>query len=119
DARVLVDNVLVSNSSSAGVAAIDFDDESENLSVTESERAVILLGDGAATRFPLGGTFTDNEETLARVTFTAVTTALTFPNVGIPYLQERSLQIRDGGSVQFDAGVEYRFSTDTLLEVGW
>lgn len=119
DATVLVDNVLVSNSSSAGVAAIDFDDESENLSVTESERAVILLGDGAATRFPLGGTFTDNEETLARVAFTAVTTALIFPNIGIPYLQERTLQIREGGSVQFDAGVEYRFSTDTLLEVGW
>src|SRR5690606_9104940 len=63
--------------------------------------------------------FTDNEETLARVQFSSVNTDLVFPNIGMPYLQETNLQIRDGGSDQFDAGVEYRFDTDTTPEVGW
>lgn len=118
-ASILVDNVVVSNSDSAGVAAVDFDDDSEVLSVSDSKETLILRADGAATRFPQGGSFDGNDETLARLRFTTTTRDLVFADIGIPYLQEADLQVRDGGSVTFEAGVEYRFGTDATLDVGW
>src|SRR5690606_31507369 len=36
-----------------------------------------------------------------------------------PYLQEKNLQIRDGASVEYEAGIDYQFAADTTLEVGW
>jgi hypothetical protein len=119
DASVVVDQVLVSGSESAGVRAVDFEEESSGLSVQDSGRAVLLESAAAATHFPLGGELSDNDEALARVRFTSTTIETVFFQLGVPYLQERSLAVNDGATILFAAGVEYRFAADTNLEVGW
>jgi hypothetical protein len=119
NAPVLVDNVIVQGSESAGVAAVDFHESSTGLSVFDSEQAVVLLDAPAATHFPLNGELDGNVESLARLTFTSIEADSVFFDLGIPYLQERTLDVIDGISVSFEAGVEYQFGADADLEVGW
>ncbi len=51
EASVVIDQVLVSGSDSAGVWATDFEEESSGLFVTDSAQAVILYEAAAATHF--------------------------------------------------------------------
>ncbi len=119
DADLTVDNVQVDNSGGDGVWAVDFRSGSQGLSVRGSQgAAVVLTGPGAATRFPLGGELVENEEDLARVRFADIDEDTTFHALGIPYLQERAMDVTEA-AVEFEAGVEYRFLADTDLEVGW
>ena len=69
--------------------------------------------------FPLGGSFDDNEDNRIALRMTNIATDTVFSNVEIPYLQEKTLQIRDGARVEFEAGVDYQFAADTTLDVGW
>ncbi len=42
-----------------------------------------------------------------------------FFDLGIPYLQERALDVNDGATISFEPAVEYQFAADADLEVGW
>jgi hypothetical protein len=120
NADVEVRDVVVRNSDADGVHARDFDDASERLFVDgSSSTAVVLTGTGAATKFPLGGSIAGNGEDLVRVRFTDIDEDTTFHALDVPYLQEDAIDTTGGAVLTFEAGVEYRFATDTDLEVGW
>jgi len=120
EADVKVTDLVVRNADADGVHARDFDDASERLTVEGSGDApVVLTGQRAATNFPLGGSLIGNGEDLVRVRFTDIDEDTTFHATGVPYLQEASIDTSEGAILTFEEGVEYRFTTDTDLEIGW
>lgn len=120
DSDVEVSDFVVRNAEADGVHARDFDDASARLSVEGSgASAVVLTGPGAATRFPLGGSLAGNAENLVRVRFADIEDDTTFHALDVPYLQENAVDTVGGSLLTFKAGVEYRFATDTDLEIGW
>ncbi len=117
---ITVDNVQVRNSGGDGVWASDFEEDSSDLTVEGSANAAaVLFGSGAITHFPLGGDLVENGEPLARIRFSDVDVDTAYHDLGIPYLQEESVDVEQGAEVVFDAGVEVQFDADTSLEVGW
>ena len=117
---ITLENVQVRGSGADGVWATDFDDDSAILSVDGAEGfPVVLLEDEAVDHFPLGGSFEDNEDNRVALRMTIVDSDTMFSEVGIPYFQEKNLQIREGASAEYEAGVDYQFAADTTLEVGW
>lgn len=118
DAEVSIDGLWVGGSADVGVQASAFGADSSGLTVQDSAAAVVLTTPLAVTHFPLGGTFTDNDENLVRLTFSRVEESTTYHDVGIPYLQEVSAEVMAQAVVTFEAGVEYRFVADTEFEVG-
>jgi hypothetical protein len=120
NADVEVRDVVVRNAEADGVHARDFDAASARLTVEGSgDTALVLTGPGAASRFPLGGNVTGNGEDLVRVRFTDIADDTTFKALDVPYLQENAIDTSEGALLTFEAGVEYRFATDTDLEIGW
>lgn len=120
NADVEVTDFVVRNADADGVHARDFDDASARLSVEGSgATAVVLTAPGAATRFPLGGSLAGNAENLVRVRFADIEDDTTFHALDVPYLQENAVDTVGGALLTFKAGVEYRFATDSDLEVGW
>ncbi len=113
---LLVENVQVSNSASAGVAAARFDDDSSALSVFDSAVAVLLTDDPAVDDFPLGGTFQGNADNRVRLTFSRLEVDSTFHDLGIPYLQEQNLELM-GSVVTVAAGVEYQVATGRAITI--
>lgn len=117
---ITLENVQVRGSGADGVWAADFEADSTMLSVEGAEGfPVVLLDDAAVDHFPLGGTFEDNGDNRVSLRMGAVDSDTMFHELGVPYFQEQSLQIRDGASVEYEAGVDYQFAADTRLEVGW
>lgn len=120
NADIAVKDVQVRNSGSDGVWATDFKAGSAGLSAEGNDGApVVLLDVGAATRFPLGGLLQGNSEQLVRVRFETIEEDTTFAALPVHYLQEKAVTTRDGSVLTFAAGVDYRFTADTYLEVGW
>ncbi len=122
NADVHVENLQVVDSGNVGVEARDFADDSEKLSVYGSlDAAVRLTGPGGLTNFPLGGVFEDNFEQSVVVDFDSIegNDSVTIHDVGIPYLQAQSLYVSGSAELTIEAGVDYRFSADTFMEVGW
>jgi hypothetical protein len=110
----------VRNSGSDGVTAVDFKAGSAGLTAEGNDGAVaVLRGAGAATRFPLGGLLRGNTEQLVRVRFDTIAVDTTFAALPVHYLQEKAVTTRAGTLLTFEAGVDYRFTADTSLEVGW
>lgn len=121
-ADVHVENLQVVGSGEAGVEAVDFADDSTKLSVRGAGGAAAILKSQAAfTNFPLGGVFEDNDDNHVVVDFTDITgnDSVVVHDVGIPYLQESTMDVRDSVELVFEAGVVYRFASDADLEVGW
>lgn len=119
NADVTVDQVQVRNSGADGVWASDFTAASAALSVQGAAKNPVVLTDaGGVTNFPLGGAFEGNGEEAIRIRFAAISEATTYHDVGIPYLQERPLDVRMA-NVTFEAGVDYMFEADAHLEFGW
>lgn len=118
-ADLLVDNVQVRNAGAVGVQAVDFKAGSTRLSVDGAGgAALVLTGEGALTRFPRGGFFSGNADNVARIRFNTFTQASVVHAIGVPYVQEGSVTTT-GGSLTFEAGVDYRFQPDRTLEIGW
>jgi hypothetical protein len=118
-ADVLIDGVQVKNAGGVGVRAVDFKEGSRALTITGSRAAAAeLTGEGALTRFPLGGTLTGNVDNTLHVNFGSIMTNTTVRNVGVPYVQDVDI-LQRGGELTFEAGVDYRFKTDTNLSLGW
>lgn len=121
-ADVHVDNLQVAGSGDIGVEATDFADDSANLSVFGSEEAAVrLTAPGGLTNFPLGGSFEDNGQQVVVVDFDEIQgdESVVIHDVGIPYLQAQSLYVHETAELTIEAGVDYRFSADSFLEVGW
>ena len=117
---ITLENVQVRGSGADGVWATDFDDDSTMLSVDGAEGfPVVLIEDEAVDHFPLGGTFEENGDNRLALRMSVVDSDTMFSEPGIPYFQEKNLQIREGASAEFEAGVDYQFAADTTLEVGW
>lgn len=122
NADVHVDNLQVRDSGDVGVEALDFADDSAKLSVFGAqETAVVLTGPGALTNFPLGGTFEGNGLQAVGLDFDSINgdDTVTMHNPGIPYLQLQSLYVEDSSTFEIEAGVNFQFSSDKFLEVGW
>lgn len=119
EAPVKIDNLQIRDSGSDGIWATDFAASSKNLTVDGAgSKAAVLLAPGAVTHFPMGGSFTGNTQNLAALRFDTISVDTTFKNVGIPYLQELDIDV-PAAAVTFEAGVEYQFAADTLLDIGW
>jgi hypothetical protein len=117
-AGVHVENLLIEGSASDGVWAEDFGVESAGLSVRGAEgAAVVLTSSRAATHFPRGGTFGDNGEDAVRLRFSEMGTETSFPDVGVPYVQEADVAAPEG-TLTFEAGVDYRFAPGVGLSLG-
>lgn len=122
NADVHVDNLQVANSGDIGVSAVDFASDSTKLSVFGAKKAAVrLTGPGAFTNFPLGGTFEDNTRQLVEVDFGDIRDAdeVTIRDVGLPYLQLEPLYLYGSSTLTIEAGVDYRFSADTFVDVGY
>jgi len=120
DSAVTVNNVQVRNSGADGVWAEDFHAGSAALSVEGAAGVPVLLrGEGAITRFPLGGALTGNGQDLVRVNVSYVDANTTFHEPGIPYLQVSSLYLQGAATLTFEAGVEYRVAAGGSIEAGW
>jgi hypothetical protein len=81
--------------------------------------SAVLRGHGAATRLPLGGTFTGNGTNVIGLAFTTIDADTIFRDPGVPYLQQRDVNVTQMAKVSFEAGVDYRMAVDTSLEIGW
>lgn len=119
DADITIDNVQIRNGEKDGVRAFDFKEGSRALSVEGVGGAAVLFdGEGAITRFPLGGMLLNNAKNQAVITISDIMTPVTVHNIGIPYVQDTDLRVR-GGELTFEAGVDYRFTPDRTLTIGW
>jgi hypothetical protein len=122
NADVHVDNLQVVDSGDVGVEATDFADDSAKLSVYGSaDAAVRLTGSGGLTNFPLGGTFEGNDQQVVIIDFAEVLgdESVIIHDAGISYLQAQTLYIEQSAALTVEAGVNYQFSADSFLEVGW
>jgi hypothetical protein len=120
NAPVLISGMNVGASGADGVHAIDFKVGSASLTVSGAAKLpVALLGPGAATRLPLGGTYTGNGTNFIAVRFDDTEVDTTFKDPGVPYLQEATVRVMAPVKVTFEAGVDYRLAVDTVLEIGW
>lgn len=118
DADVAIDNVQVRNAGKDGVWARDFKSDSRALSVAESGGApIVLLAEAALARLPLGGGFLMNTDPSIRLRFYSLSGTTVVRNLGLPYVQEMSVQQR--GSITFEPGVEWRVAADAELSLGW
>ncbi|MEO0593703.1 MAG: hypothetical protein AAFZ38_09000 [Myxococcota bacterium] len=115
-------NVLVRNGQGIGINASSFDPTSSGLTITEmSGRPLHLRTANAVTNLPVGS-YTGNAEDLIEIANVQNDADdITFADAGIPYLQVvgRVNFARDNHIVTFDAGVEYRFSLDAFMVVGF
>jgi hypothetical protein len=119
-AGVRLRDVSVIDSGSDGVRATDFGAESERLIVKGSGAAAMELQNAAAVNtLPKGSELTGNTRDAVRLSFRTIAASTTFRNVGVPYVQEQSVDVTSGAEVAFEEGVDYRFASDTKLEVGW
>jgi len=120
---VLLDHVTVSGAAATGLRLQDADDASTDVRVEGAELAVRLAGASAINAFPPGD-YTGNSRDLAEIEgeFAGV---VTFRDRGIPYVQLAERITFDDVSgdgahrVTFEAGVEYRFSQDSFMIIGW
>jgi hypothetical protein len=122
DADVHVNNVTVLNSGNVGVEAVDFADDSSELSVIGARGiAVLLTNQAAVSPFPLGGTFEDNRDNYVSIGFSTIdgTSTVRFHDVGIPYVQSRHINVAGSPVVEYAPGVVYKFSSDAYIEYGW
>lgn len=115
-------NVVVRNGQGIGINASSFDPTSSGLTISEmSGRPLHLRTANAVTNLP-NGFYTGNGEDLIEVaTVQNDADDITFADAGIPYLQVvgRVNFARENHTVTFDAGVEYRFSSDAFMVVGF
>lgn len=116
---ITIDNVQIRNGDNDGVWATDFKDDSRALSVEGLGRnAVVITGEGAIPRFPLGGMFLNNTNNQAVLRIGSITKTAAVHNIGIPYVQEQALRVT-GGDITFEAGVDYRVNPGLTLTIGW
>ncbi|HEX5657547.1 MAG TPA: hypothetical protein VFX59_10150 [Polyangiales bacterium] len=119
DADVEVNNLQVADSGKDGVAATDFKAGSALLSVRNAAGYPLVLEDQAAlARVPKGGTFTGNTNNQVSLTFTKFDTAVTVPNLGLPYVQQNALY-QNSGDLVIEAGVEWRLKSDGTLQFAY
>lgn len=119
-APVSLIDVTIHGSSSDGVVADAFGDDSSGLTVNDARgAAVVLEGQVAVDKFPPGSKFKGNADNSAHIRFRNYNGgSVHFANLGIPYVQDQGM-IAYNVVLDFEAGVEYRFAVDTGLEVGW
>jgi hypothetical protein len=119
NAPIRLVDVTVHGSPKAGVSASAFGEGSSALKVQDVQgAAVVLTGQSALTNFPVDSVFTDNADNVAHVQIHKLEGMARIPNIGLPYLQEDDLLMYDG-TLEVEAGVEYRFAVDTFLDVGF
>ncbi|HET9953964.1 MAG TPA: hypothetical protein VFQ61_05655 [Polyangiaceae bacterium] len=117
--NIEITDVQIRNSEKDGVHAVDFSEGSAQLSVEGAQgTAVVATHADAIDRFPLGGTFSNNQNNLVALDFGSIETDVTFADVGIPYQHEGTLQIRKA-KVVIDPGVTILMGADAFLDVGW
>lgn len=117
EAAILLENVQVENSASAGLQASAFDDDGSAVSVFDSALAVQLDAPGAVDNFPVGGVFQGNEQNVALLTFSRLSTDTVFHNIGIPYRQKETLEVT-ADRLELQAGVQYEFASGRSLLIG-
>ncbi len=113
-------NVSVIGSGEVGVSAVDFADDSEQLTVTGAlDVPVLITGEGAITHLPLGGAYTDNLDDVIAIDVADIVSDTHYRDPGVPYRQERVLDVYDEAEFTIDAGVVYQMAVDTDIEFGW
>lgn len=120
DTGITIANTEVIDSGDIGVEAVDFRDGSENLTVTGSlDVPVLLTGEGAITRLPIGGAYTGNAEDVIVSEVDDIVDGAHYRDPGVPYVQAVSVDVFNEAEVTYDAGVVYRLGVDVDVEFGW
>ena len=114
-------NSTVHDSNNTGVFTAVWRDEQRVAVEGAAGDAAVLTSESAVQTFPTASSFTDNRRrSAARLQLDRIAIPeIEFRQLGIPYVQDVSIQVHDGSSITFDAGVEYRFAASTGLEIGW
>lgn len=115
----ILDNVQVRNSGRDGVWAADFAPNSTNLTVEGSgAKAVVLNARPAVSSFPMGGSLLGNSDSSVHLAFTNYDQDTTLRDLGVPYVQDAIMRVT-GGTITFEAGVQYQLNPGLWLEVGY
>lgn len=117
---ITVRDLLVTDSGDVGVEAVDFRMGSEALTVEGAAGVPVrVTSQGAITRLPLGGAYVGNGDDVIALDVDEITTDTHYRDPGVPYRQERDLDVFEGAEVTIDPGVQYLFAVDTDIEFGW
>lgn len=120
---LVMESVALHNSGDVGLLTPTLGVGTSDLTITGSARHPLeLTGPSAINNLPEGN-YTGNGEDIVHVSGFS-NSAVTFTDRGIPYLQtEESIAFAGDNSssatVTFKEGVEYRFSEDADMVVGW
>lgn len=116
-------HLTITNNKGVGLDASALKEGSEDFTITANGAHPLRLKGGATiTNLPEGKYDGNAQDHILVNNFEG--SNVTFHNRGIPYLQERTQERfgKAGGpqlDVIFEAGVEYRFCQDCLMEIGW
>lgn len=118
-APVLVENVQVRQSASAGVIASSFRARSHTLSVEASGSApVILTNADSLTSFPVGGQFRGGADQAVLLAFDYIRNDTTIRAIPIPYAVQASIDV-SAPAFTIEPGVQFRMDSGVVLELGW
>jgi len=120
NAPVSVLDVTIHGSTGAGVVASDFGEDSARLTVTGAQGSALLLtGQAAVHKLPKNSVFEDNVDNTAHIRLREYNGGVVhLQNIGIPYVQDQDM-IAYNVTLDFEAGIDYRFAADSGLDVGW
>lgn len=119
----LVNHVKVIDSYSVGILAESFGKGSTDLTVKGSKLYPLQLKGPLAINNLPNGHYTGNGEDVIHVNDFS-NTSVTFHDRGIPYLQTDKRIVMGSANgvphrILFEEGVEYRFSKDATMQIGW
>jgi hypothetical protein len=110
--------VAVMNAAGDGIHAVDFAENSAEVSVRGSAGAsVVLTADDALAHFPSEVTLSGNGDDRVRLRFDELSLDATL-STDVAYVQEGSLAVKGGAVLTMEAGVEYDMDSDASLEIG-
>lgn len=116
---IQIDTLAIINSQGTGIVANDFHPQSGKLQISKTAIPARLLSAGAVTRFPPNSLLTGNQNDRVELDFTDVKSELKMRNLGVPYLQKRSLYITDAATWTIAPGTKYQIVAEQSMLVEW
>jgi hypothetical protein len=119
-APILLDNVtLDENETGANIGTTGLDPDSSMLSITGTSGIPMTADSNALVTIPSDGLFSGNEIDRVEVVGPNYTAAGTVPDLGVPYLLQSDLRLRDGAAMTIAAGTEFIATGDVSVNVGY
>ncbi|MGM0559025.1 MAG: hypothetical protein ACQEVA_21755, partial [Myxococcota bacterium] len=120
DKSIEFSNITVEDVAGAGVQAVSFGSDSENLTVNNAGGpAVIATSLKAATDFPVGGSFSGNNPDAIQISDGDYGDDATLVNAGIPYIAADDIITRGAMTLTIEPGVEVQVGVDKRIDLGY